>query len=76
MTYTLPYYVVVTDINLCEELSDSDGEVPSFCNPREKYIHGMSKGKKHSRDNVHVQIRTDGERADYAAKNFMAGDLV
>ena len=25
---------------------------------------------------MYVKIRTDGERADYAAKNFMAGDFV
>ena len=58
-------------------ISDSDGEaIPLFCTPREKYILGMLKGKKHSRANVDVKLRKDGERAGYAAKNFLAGDFV
>jgi len=73
------FYDTYFNLLYCSDWSswaDSDGEVPPFCNPREKYIRGMSKGKKHSSANVYVQIRTDGERAGYAAKNFMAGDFV
>jgi len=49
--HILHYYIAETALH--DELSDSDGEeVHLFCNPREKYLQGMLKGKKYSRHNV------------------------
>jgi len=71
------FYVTEADIQLGDQLSDSDLELRyTFNNPQEKYVNGMGKGKEVSKANVNISIRVDGERAGYAAKNFLAGDFI
>ena len=77
MKHSVSFNVTEADIQLGDQLSDSDLELHyTFNNPQEKYVHGMGKGKEVSRANVNVSIREDGERAGYAAKNFLAGNFV
>ena len=77
MKHSVSFNVTEADIQLGDQLSDSDLELHyTFNNPQEKYVHGMGKGKEVSRANVNVSIREDGERAGYAARNFLAGDFV
>lgn len=79
------YYIVgfytntffnLDDCGPLEGLTDSDEDQCSLATPKERYLHGMLRGKQLSRSNVQVKMRSDGQRGAYAAKLFKPGDFI
>ena len=65
-----------SDSDQREALSDEDDTPHPLSHPCERYLWGIMKGKRYSRDNVSI-AEVDGRgRSAFAARAFNAGDFV
>ena len=75
---TISLYIVLLDLTSDDELDDSSGDsspVP-YATCKEKYLHGLLRGKKLSRRNVTIGVVPGRGRSAFASKSFKPGDFV
>ena len=75
-TYTFNFSDNESDCGPHEGLNNSDDIQCLLATPKERYLHGMLKGREYSRANVGLDMRPDGERGAYAARPFLPGDFI